>query len=180
MNILQTKIGYECPILKIEERLVKINGVEEVHYIVIRQPNVTVLALNNDGMLIFIKQKRGKNNSIKIELPSGKLDKYDITQEEAKAQALAELREETGFIPKNMQLLEKDEVVSSWFERDYYLYVAWDLEEVGQELEDSEDIEIVLVDPNTAREKIDMHDVIPQEALLIETGIEFFKSKDLI
>ena len=176
MEIISTKIGYECPILKVEERLVKINGIEETHYVVIRQPNVTVLALDNEGNFVFIKQSRGKNNTVKLELPSGKLDKYDVTDEEAEDQGLIELREETGFVPKNIKLIKKDVVISSWFERDFYLYVAWDLENIGQKLEETESIEVQLIKPEDVYDRVDMKGLIPQEELLIEEAIKFFES----
>jgi len=48
MKIKSKKTVYKCPIFRVEERQVILHDrVEQTHWIVVRQPNVTVVALTN-------------------------------------------------------------------------------------------------------------------------------------
>lgn len=178
MNIISTNIGYECPILKVEERLVEIRGEKEIQYVVVRQPNVTVLAKGDDGRLLFIKEKRGKHGEFRIELPSGKLHEYEVSEDTAKIQALSELQEETGYKANKISLLRKYDSISNWLERTYYLFVAWDLELSPVEIETTEEIELYEVSFEEARILLKEEDFYPQERYLIEEGMNFFEEKE--
>jgi hypothetical protein len=61
MKTISTKVAYSCPIFNVEEREVENKGKRETHFIVVRQPNVTVLAINDQDEIIMVKQKRGKD-----------------------------------------------------------------------------------------------------------------------
>jgi len=182
MKIKSKKIVYKCPIFRVEERKVILkDNVEQTHWIVVRQPNVTVVALTNDKRIVLINEIRGKDDHKTIELPGGKLDSYNPSKNEAKKQALQELESEAGFKARNIELLEIAESNSNWRERKYYHFAAWNLSHIGQELEEGEDIKVKLV---KVEEAIDIAEnrkmTFPDENDAVLKGIEFFKQRKLL
>ncbi|MDQ6985611.1 MAG: NUDIX hydrolase [Candidatus Dojkabacteria bacterium] len=180
MKVLNTKVAYSCPILNVEERLVESNGKSETHYVVVRQPNVTILALDKNGKFILIQQPRGKDNNVYTELPSGKLNVFNPTTQELESQAKLELKEETGYKANMISLAGKVSTNTNWLERDYYIFIAWDLEKGEQEFDGIEDIEIIEVDPESALSFIKDKLTHPNEKQFLEIGIDAFKEKKLI
>ena len=67
------------------------------------QNAVTIVPLDNEGNILFVKQYRVGSNSMMLELPAGKIEKG----EEALATAEREIREETGMAAKEMLPLGK-------------------------------------------------------------------------
>lgn len=179
MELSNIKIGYECPILRVEERrYILENGKQETHFVVVRQPNVSVVALTNDKEIILIKEHRGKSQKIVLELPSGKLDEFDPSSEKLMDQAIQELKEETGFIAKNIQLINTIEEESNWIERKYYSFAAWDLDYVGQKLEAGEKIEVLKTLCTDIDEETKLE--FPDEQVALKKALEFFKNEKLI
>lgn len=101
-----------------------------------------VIALTLDNKVILARQFRPGPETVLEELPAGLIDKGE-TPEEA---ASRELQEETGYIPGSMKYLGK-------YSRDPYsnlfihVYLATDctLHDDGQQLEDTEFIEVELI-----------------------------------
>ena len=183
MKIISTKTVFTCPIFKVEERTVEVkNAVKEKHWVVVRQPNVSVVALTNEKKFVLIEQKRGKNNTISIEIPSGKLEKYNPSLKELENQALLELEEEAGFKANSIELLDVAEYSSNWRERKYYQYAAWDLNRVGQRLDHGEEITVSLASLADIEHMIkSSHNIIyDHEIDALRKGIAFFKKTKLI
>ncbi len=177
MRIKSKKTVYECPIFRVEERQVVLkNAVEQTYWVVIRQPNVTIVALTDDKKIILINEIRGKDDHETIELPGGKLDSYHPTLKEAKEQALQELESEAGYRAKNIKLLEIAELNSNWRERKYYHFLAWNLEHVGQKPEKGENIKVKLVSIKEAQQIAeDRQMTYTDENDAILKGITFLK-----
>ena len=182
MEIKSRKVVYECPIFKVEEReVVTHSGADRIFWVVVRPPNVQTIALTNDKKIVLIKEKLGETDKECILLPGGKVETYEFTQDDVKKQALVELREEAGFSAKNCELLFIDESPWNTMDRDFYKYVAWDLEEGEQNLEEGESIEPYLVSVDEAEEIIkERRMTSPEEERALERAITFFKEKKLI
>jgi len=182
MKVKSSKVVYKCPILQVEEReIVTPRGAHQTHWIVIRQPNVGVIALTSDKKIVLIKERRGKDDEEMIEIPGGKMEKFEVSENEAKYQAELELKQEAGYSAKNFKLLKKHSPTSNWYEREYYKFVAWDLEEVGQDLDEGESIDVVGVSPEKALEMIKNEEFsFSDEAKAVKEAIEFFKQKGLL
>ncbi|HLD61258.1 MAG TPA: NUDIX hydrolase [Patescibacteria group bacterium] len=88
-----------------------------------RPASVSVLAFNDKNELLLIKENRvGYKHNVWF-LPGGRADHHGDTPKKA---AIRELREETGYRPKTIRLLQKKAPASTliW---DIYLFVAKDL-----------------------------------------------------
>ncbi len=182
MKILSSTVVYKCPIFVVEERQVQVADNEvQTHWVVLRQPNVGIVALTSDKKFVLVKERRGASDELMLELPSGKMYDFNPSFDKVKAQALAELEEEGGYSAKNIELIEKHSSGSNWYERDYYKFAAWDLEEVGQKLEPGEEIEVVLLSPVEVETLITKSDLAFEDDIrALRQGLEFFRMRGLL
>lgn len=97
-----------------------------------------ILPLLSVSQILLIRTPRPATGEILWELPAGTLEKGespDIT-------AARELEEETGYRAKNLTFLLRFFASPGVSNEMIYAYVASDLTQVGQKLEDSEDITV--------------------------------------
>lgn len=181
MKVLTTKIGYVCPIFKVEERFVKYkNDYSEIHYVIVRQPGTNIIALNNEGKIVLIKQLRGKENIEKVDLVGGKIDHFEVVLEQAQQQAEKELSEETGYKAKNVELLQIFDISVNWLERKYFQFIAWDLEQLGATPENGENIKLLEVMPDEVVQMINSNMFVQHEEDALVKALQIFKQKKLI
>jgi len=182
MKILSSKIVYTCPIFRVEERnLETADKHRQTHWVVIRQPNVAIVALTKDKKILLLKETRGTQERVEIGLPSGKLEHYEVTTEEAKLQALKELEQESGFTSRNIELLRVWEPNSNWYERKYFQFIAWDVKKQKQQLEEGEEINVLLATVEEAEEYArNPQFEMDHEGLFLLSAIEKFKQKSLL
>lgn len=182
MKILSRKIAYECPVLRVEERQVKIgDGPEQTHWVVVRQPNISVVGLTVGKKIVLTREAVGKDDRMVLGLPSGKMHDWNPTAEQIKNEALIELETEAGYKAKSIELLRVHEVMTGYFERQYHQFVAWDLEHVGQKLESGELVDVVLADADQALAFAEDGSIeFSHEAGAVKLAIEWFKKKGLL
>lgn len=183
MQILKSTIVYECPVLRVEEREVKLDdGRTELRWVVVRQPGISVIGLTDDKKLVLIKETVGKKQEQVLGFAGGKMKDYEPSAEELKTEALHELRTEAGYTAASIELVHTGEIPSDYFERSYHLFAAWGLTNVGQQLEQGEDkIQVVLVDPDEIDALITQNAVAYKRELDdITSAIQFFKNKGLL
>ena len=143
MKILSSDIVLRTPIFYIiKKKLLFPNGKNKTYWYINSTPNVNIIAVTNDKKIIFIKQKRGNNKS-RLEFPGGILRNFRNSLNEAKKKALQELEEETGYKALNIDLLKSVILSDSWIKRKYFIFIAWNLEYVGQKLSIDEDIQVM-------------------------------------
>lgn len=155
MKILSTKTTYTCPILKVEEREMELeNGQHETWWVVVRQPYVGVVAVTTDQKVVMIKEQRAASDTLNLDFPGGKTDKFDMSESELINQAKTELAEETGYRAENLELLFKDKIARNWYERDTFYYLATDVEKGVTNPGPAEKIEVVLLSFSELREQL--------------------------
>lgn len=102
-----------------------------------------VIPIDKDGQILMVKQYRNASDSVTLEIPAGTLDKPD---EDPIQCAFRELEEETGYKTEDMMFLYKfyssigicDEIIS--------IYVATNLVESKQNLDEDEFVEVFRYD----------------------------------
>jgi ADP-ribose pyrophosphatase len=87
------------------------------------QNAVTILPIDNDGNVLFVRQYRVGSTSMLLELPAGKME----AGESAQITAEREIREETGMAAKKMQPLGKFFVSPGYSTEYMYTFLATDL-----------------------------------------------------
>lgn len=107
---------------------------------VIRHPGaVCVLPVTEDGDVIFVNQFRYAFNKVTLEVPAGKLE----IGEEPVSAALRELSEETGLTAKSIVHLGDMYTTPALIDEVIHMYIATDLIEGEQHLDDGEFINVV-------------------------------------
>ena len=109
--------------------------------------SVAIVAINNEGDMILVKQFRKAVEKNLLEIPAGKIE----INEEPRETALRELYEETGYSAKKIDYLFEFYTSPGFSNEKMYLFLATELVEGKAEPENGEYIEI---------EKINIEDLM--------------------
>lgn len=138
----KTRTVYKGKIFKIKERDVVLpSGKKSVFEYCERYPSVSVMAFNQKGELLMIKEfRQGYKKNVWF-LPGGRMDKSGDTPKKA---ILREMREESGYRARKLKLLFTKSPSNTliW---DIYVFVAKDLKYDPLPQEDGEDSQAVFV-----------------------------------
>ena len=112
--------------------------------------SAVILPAFDDGTIGLVRQYRHPAVKYLLELPAGTLN----DQERPEAGAARELEEELGLIAGNLEKLSEFFVSPGFCEEKMWLYLATDLTETSQRLEDDELIEVVRLPIDRAMQMI--------------------------
>ena len=101
--------------------------------------SAVILPVFDDGTIALVKQYRHPAVKYLLELPAGTLN----DREDPKVGAARELEEELGLVAGRMEKLSEFFISPGFLSEKMWLYLATDLRETAQRLEDDEAIEIV-------------------------------------
>ena len=124
-------------------------GIQSQHYVSANNA-VCVIPLTEQNEIYLIKQYRYIFDNYYLEVISGFIDKG----EEPEIAAKRELLEETGLVAKTFVSLGEVEMASSFLKFSQFYFIAKGLQEGQQQLEDTEDIEVVKIPLQEAVEKV--------------------------
>jgi ADP-ribose pyrophosphatase len=130
-----------------------------------------ILPLLNESQVVLIRTPRPATGEILWELPAGTLEKGELPE----TTAARELEEETGYKTKKLTFLLRFFVSPGVSNEMIYAYVANDLTQVGQKLEDSEDITVYSKSISEVFEMIKEGKI--QDAKTIITLLSYFSKK---
>ncbi|TDO89414.1 ADP-ribose pyrophosphatase [Halanaerobium saccharolyticum] len=131
---------YEGNILKLYRDEVEFpNQHKSAREVVEHSGGVSVLAENEQGKVLLIKQYRYPVDEVIYEIPAGKLE----VEEEIEECARRELREETGYTAERFSKLFEFFPTPGYSTETIYIYQAENLKYVGRDLEEGEYIEVV-------------------------------------
>lgn len=139
-KMVNREVIYDGNILKLYKDDVEFsNKIKSAREVVDHSGGVSVLAENNEGKILLIKQYRYPVDEVIYEIPAGKLE----VDEDIISCANRELREETGYQAAEMEKLFEFYPTPGYSTETIYIYLARDLEFVGRDLEEGEYIEVV-------------------------------------
>lgn len=115
------------------------DGAEAVREYVVHPGAVVIVAVREDGCLVFERQFRYPLRRSFLELPAGKID----PGEDILACAQRELREETGFEAARWQHLGVFHPCIGYSDERIEVFLAHGLTQVGNELDEEEFLEVL-------------------------------------
>lgn len=151
VKLLSRKQVYKAHIFEVsEDQLLFPGGFERTHHIVKRDPGAYVFPIDTDFNVYLVKQYRYLHDATTLESIAGLVDKDEESLDAAKR----ELKEEAGVTAKTWTKLGTFKPAGSMITWDQNLFLAQDLELGDQELEDTENIQVVKIPIDEAVKKI--------------------------
>lgn len=139
---VDTKEIYSGRIIHVKEDIVKLpNGKTAGRELVLHNGGVAVIAVDDDKNIFMVRQYRKPYDEMVLEIPAGKLEKGENPYDAG----LRELREETGYIAKELEFMGKCYPSPGYLNEIIHIYFAKNLEFVGQELDSGEFLEVVKI-----------------------------------
>lgn len=137
---LHSEVVFDGSLLEIRRDAVRLPDGREATREYVRHPGaVVVLAQLDDGRLVFERQFRYPLRRSFLELPAGKID----PGEDILVCAQRELREETGYVAARWQHLGHTHPCVGYSDEQIEIFLALDLEQVGNALDDGEFLEVL-------------------------------------
>ena len=161
---ISSKIVHKNPWYKIQkDDVVLPNGGAGEYFIVKTDTNASAFIVPiKDGRIIFIRQYRYVFDEWFIELPGGAVDAGETFE----AAAIKELREEAGHVADTMEEVGTFIPLSGAVDEVTHVFVAKDLQFVGQELEATESgMEIVEIDIADAYKMVENGEIIDGQTI---------------
>ena len=132
---LNSQVVYDGKVMTvIKDDIVTSNGHKSFREVVIHNGGVVVVAMKDDDTILMVNQYRYPLKNTNIELPAGKLE----VNENPDMAAKRELEEETVYIAKMWKSLGYINTTPGICTEKLYLYLAQDLEYVGEHPDEGE------------------------------------------
>lgn len=136
---LKREVRAEGSIINLYKDTVEIKGVTSEWDFIHHDGGAAVIAVNEEGKLLLVRQYRNAIDSFSLELPAGKLDAADEPTLEC---AMRELEEETGYYTTEMECLTTVHTWIAFSNEKVDIYLARNLKKSEQHLDEEEDIRV--------------------------------------
>ena len=132
---IDSKTVYEGKVITVIKDNVEVaDGHKSFREVVLHSGGVVIAAMKDEDTILLVKQYRYPLKSVNIELPAGKLEVNENPDEACKR----ELEEETGYRAKHWKSLGYINTTPGICTEKLYLYLAQDLEFVGEHPDEGE------------------------------------------
>ena len=132
---LSSDIVYDGKVITVIKDDVEVaDGHKSFREVIIHSGGVVIVALKDEQTILLVKQYRYPLKETVFELPAGKLEIGENPDEACKR----ELEEETGYLAKNWKSLGYINTTPGICTEKLYLYLATDLEFVGEHPDEGE------------------------------------------
>ncbi|MGD9115848.1 MAG: NUDIX hydrolase [Dehalococcoidia bacterium] len=152
-------------------------GRETTREIVEHEECVAIVAIDNSDKVLLVKQFRKPVEQELLEIPAGGIDPGESPEDAV----VREMREETGFLPREVKKLGGFYSAPGFCTEYLHLYLARDLELKPLQAEDTESITLVRVTPDEIPGLIGSGAICDAKSIAgLLAYLEYRKSADLV
>jgi NTP pyrophosphohydrolases including oxidative damage repair enzymes len=141
-EVVENELIYKGKIFDVSLATVKETGITYQREIVSHHGSAVIVPVFADKTVALVRQYRHAAGKYLLEIPAGSLKK----DEDPQSGALRELEEEIGVTAQKIEKLTEFYVSPGFLSEKMFVYLATELSEVGQKLEEDELIEIERLD----------------------------------
>src|SRR5256885_7931906 len=138
-EFIDSKMVFKGQVFDVTVDTVREQGETYIREVVHHKGSAVILPAFDDGTIALVRQYRHPAVKYLLELPAGTLNDKERPEEGA----ARELEEELGLVSGKLEKLAEFFVSPGFCEEKMWLYLATDLTETAQRLEDDELIEVV-------------------------------------
>lgn len=132
---LDSTVEYSGKVITvIKDNIETANGHKSFREVILHSGGVVIAAMKDEETILLVKQYRYPLKAVNLELPAGKLEKGENPDDACKR----ELEEETGYRAKSWKSLGYINTTPGICTEKLYLYLAKDLEFVGEHPDEGE------------------------------------------
>lgn len=137
------KVVFDGKLIRVEHWNVMLpNGKTALREVVCHRGAAAIVAVTEDGKLIFVRQYRAPISRMTLEIPAGKLDTID---EDPFVCAQRELSEETGYVADNWEKLTVLDTTPGFCNEKIHIYMASGLHTGETHPDDDEFVDTVML-----------------------------------
>ena len=156
-KIIKSETKFVGAVFEVELRTVELpNGKVGERGVVVHNGASAIVAVTDDGKLVFVRQYRDAVGDTILEIPAGRLAKG----EDPAACALRELEEETGYRASRLTLMIKFFPVVGYSTEVIHLYLAEGLAPGKPNTDEDEFVDVEEISPDDALRLIDEGKII--------------------
>lgn len=154
-KLIEKKIAYQGKRLRVEE-VCYFNGKEKIYREhVIPGDAAVILPITKQGEIMMIAEPRTAVEKVVLGLPAGQIDKGENFEE----CAIRELEEETGYRAKKIKKLREVYPSVGYTSEKIEIYLAEELVKTQRHLDETEDIDVVILPKEKVREMLDNNQI---------------------
>ncbi len=170
-EIISSTSIYEGKIFDVSIDRIREGEIEYDREIVAHDGSAVIVPVFTDQTVALVKQYRHAAEKYLWEIPAGSLEKG----EDAKTGAIRELEEEIGVTTENIELLSQFYVSPGFLSEKMFVFLATDLTETAQNLEDDELIEVKRFSFEEAFEMIRQNEIEDAKTMvgLVLAGVKY-------
>jgi ADP-ribose pyrophosphatase len=128
----------DCQLFRVNRSTIEENETIYDRHIIKHNGSAVIIPVFADKTVALVRQYRHAAQKYLLELPAGSLEVGENPQDGA----LREIQEEIGFAAGKIELLTEFYVSPGFLDEKMFVFLATDLVEVGQNLDDDEFIEV--------------------------------------
>lgn len=162
-TILSRKLAYDGKYAKLyEDEVVRPDGTEGIHIYLPTKDGVSILPYDKDGNVYLVKNFRYAHQDYLVQSSAGGIE----TGEDVLTAAKRELKEETGIVGKNSELVAITSSKSEIYPAKDYTYIC-EVEKFGEpKLEGTETIELIKLTIKDALDMVDKLEIFQASAII--------------
>lgn len=161
-KIISNKTVYKGRIFNVVKNNISENNSDYVREVITHNGSAVIIPIINETEIILVKQYRHAAEKFLLELPAGSVED-DETVEEC---AFREVEEEVGMKAGKMEMLTEFYVSPGFLAEKMYIFLATELTQSQQNLDEDENLSIVKMTFSEAFEKVRNNEIEDAKTML--------------